>query len=115
MRGKRITAILLIGLLFIFTACASPVVTPPPKASNAAPNLTVQQAQGIVASAIRASTPVVRAPAGCFKAEFNYSSRQWIVTVWASEENSKKYLGYVYIVDDATGKLINPPPVLNPR
>jgi hypothetical protein len=115
MRIKRITATLLIGLLFTLTACASPAATPPPKASTSPPNLTAQQAQGIVVSAIQASTLIIRQSSCYFKTDFNYSNRQWMVTVWASEENSKIYAGAVYIVDDATAKLLNPPPVFTPK
>ena len=110
MRIKRITAILVIGLLFILTACASPMATPPPKTSTSPPNVTDQQAMGVVIAAIEASTPTIRQSSGYYKVDFNYSTRQWMVTVWASEGNSKKYAGRVYIVDDATGKVLNPPP-----
>jgi hypothetical protein len=33
--------------------------------------------------------------------------------VWKTKEDSEKYLGDVYIVDDATGKVLNPPPAYN--
>jgi hypothetical protein len=79
------------------------------------PNLTRSDAQGIVYSAIKASTPAIQQSAGWMGAEFNTSTRQWHVTVWKSEEDSKKYGGAVYIVDDATGKLLNPPPVYYPK
>jgi len=106
-RITLVTTILLLGLLFAFTACASPTETPP--------NFTAQQAIGIVAAATEASTPTIRASSRWFSSEFNYSTRQWMVTVWASEEDSKKYGGTVYIVDDATGKVLNPPPVYTPK
>jgi len=116
MRIKRITAILLIGLIFVLTACAGSTATPLPKSGTSPPNLTAAQAEGIVASAIRASTPDVQRSAVCFDSAFNYSNRQWMVTVWPSnEDESKQYLGYVYVVDDATGKLLNPPPVYTPK
>ena len=88
----------------------SPVYTPPTP-----PNFTASQANGIVAAAVSASTPAIRASSGWLHAEFNYSTRQWVVTVWPSEEDSKKYAGHTYLVDDATGKLVNPPPVYNPK
>ncbi len=79
------------------------------------PNLTATQALGIVGSALLASTPQTQQMSCWFKTEFNYSNRQWMVTAWASEEDSKKYYGSVYIVDDATGKVLNPPPVYTPK
>ena len=78
------------------------------------PNLTHTIARGIVSAAIDASTLPVRMSAGWYKSEFNYGTRQWMVTVWSSENASKQYLGAVYIVDDANGKLLNPPPMYNP-
>ena len=90
-----------------------PVYTPPTPPTP--PNLTASQAMGVVAAAIRASTPTVRASAGWYEGKFNYSSRQWMVEVWSSENASKQYLGHVYIVDDATGKVLNPPPVYTPK
>ena len=80
-----------------------------------APNLTAQQAQGIVVSAIHTSTEAIQQRSNWYRAEFNYSTRQWMITVWATEEDSKQYAGAVYIVDDATGKLLNPPPIYNPK
>lgn len=110
---KRITAILLIGVLFVLAACAT--ATPPPKTSTSPPNLTAQQAQGIVIAAVNASTPTIQQSSHWYKADFNFSTRQWMVTVWASEADSKQYAGSVYIVDDATGKLLNPPPIYIPQ
>ncbi|MGA7677700.1 MAG: hypothetical protein WCA51_04915 [Dehalococcoidia bacterium] len=86
--------------------------TPPPETSTSPPNLTGQQAMGVVIAATEASTYTIRQSSGWYKADFNFSTRQWMVTVWASEEDSKKYAGCVYIVDDATGKVLNPPPVV---
>lgn len=90
-----------------------PVYIPPTPPTP--PNLTASQAMGVVAAAIGASTPTVRASAGWFEGKFNYSSRQWMVEVWSSENASKQYLGHVYIIDDATGKVLNPPPVYTPK
>ena len=117
MRIIRITVLILIVLLFVFTSCTNSTATPTPKTYTppTAPNLTAQQAIGVVVAAIQASTPAVRASSGWFEAKFNYSSRQWTVEVWASENASKEYAGAVYIVDDATGKVINPPPVYTPK
>ena len=80
-----------------------------------APNLTAQQAQGVVISAINTSTVAIQERAHYYRTEFNYTTRQWMVTAWPSEEDSKQYAGAVYIVDDATGKLLNPPPIYNPK
>lgn len=108
MRIKRITMILVIGLLFVLTACSSPTATPP--------HLTAQQAQGLVIAAIEASTPAILLSSSVYETEFNYSNRQWMVTVWMSEQNRKnQYGGAVYNVDDATGKVLNPPPVYSPK
>ena len=115
MRIKRITAILLIGLLFVLTACDSPTATSQSKTSTYWPNLTAQQAQGLVIAAINASTPAIQYSSHWYSTQFNYSTRQWMVTVWASENASKEYAGAVYNVDDATGKVLNPPPVYNPK
>lgn len=84
-------------------------------ADVALPNLTAQQAQGIVVSAIYTSTVAIQRRSLYYQEAFNYSTRQWMVSVWSSEENSKIYAASVYIVDDATGKLLNPPPVYNPK
>jgi len=115
MRTKRITIILIIGLAFILTACVSPTTTRSPETNPIAPRLTAQQAQGIVIAAINASTYAIRTSSRYFQASFNYSNRQWMVTAWQSEEASKIYAGAVYIVDDTTGKLLNSPPVFNPK
>ncbi len=87
--------------------------TPPPNTSP--PNLTAQQAQGVVISAIHTSTVAIQQRSQYYREEFNYSTRQWMVTVWSSEEDSKQYAGSVYIVDDATGKVLNPPPIYTPK
>ncbi|MDP2731199.1 MAG: hypothetical protein Q8O55_12065 [Dehalococcoidales bacterium] len=109
-----VTAVLVLALGII--GC-SQTQTPPPKTYTppTPPNLTAQQAIGVVVAAIQASTPAVRASSGWFEAKFNYSSRQWTVEVWSSENASKEYAGAVYIIDDAAGKLTNPPPVYNPK
>lgn len=89
-----------------------PVYTPP---VYTPPNFTASQAMGVVVSAINASTPTIQRESGWFETKFNSSTRQWITTVWSSENASKEYAGAVYIVDDATGKLLNPPPVYTPK
>lgn len=117
--GVLISALL--ALVLLFAGCGGPKPTPtltptttPGPAST--PSLTSTQAMGLVAASLRAAASlIVRDSAGYFKAEFNYSSRQWVVTVWKTKEDSEKYLGDVYIVDDATGKVLNPPPAYNPK
>lgn len=87
-----------------------PVYTPPTP-----PNLTYSEARGVVAAATSASTPAIIRSSGWSKAEWYPSSRQWHVTVWSSKEDSEQYAGITYIVDDATGKVLNPPPVYTPK
>jgi hypothetical protein len=84
-------------------------------ADVALPKLTAQQAQGVVVSAIYTSTVAIQQRSHYYEVEFNYSTRQWMVTTWSSEEASKQFAGSVYIVDDATGKLLNPPPIYTPK
>ena len=79
------------------------------------PKITGQQAQDVVIAAIQSSTPTTQQSSGWYHAEFNYSTRQWMITVWASENASKQYAGMVYIVDDANGILLSPPPMYNPQ
>ena len=74
------------------------------------PNYTAQQAIGIVQAAIFGSVLSVRNQSGYYQSAFNYNTRQWIITTWAQQQWSTVYPGSVYLVDDATGKLLNPPP-----
>ena len=104
----------LVVLVLVLAFLASGIVDNP--ISNIArhvmpPHLTAQQAQGVVISAIHTSTEAIQQRSLYYQEEFNYSARQWMVTVWSSEEDSKQYAGAVYIVDDATGKVLNPPPI----
>ena len=114
-RNAIIAIVVAVVVLITGGSCAQKVseeyVEPMPKTYSA--NLNYEQAIGIVISAINASTPTIRASSGYCFAKFDSSSRQWYVTVWKSEEDSKKYAGAVYIVDDITGKILNPPPVYN--
>lgn len=115
-RRNAIIAIIVAAVVLITgDSCVQRVsekyVEPIPKTYSL--NFTAQQAIGIVVSAINASTPTIRASSGYYSAQFNSSSRQWRVTVWKSEEDSKKCAGATYIVDDVTGKILNPPPVYN--
>jgi len=105
----------LLSFVLLFTGCggAKPTGTLTPTQRASTPSLTASQAMGLVSTSLNAS--VLRGPAHWFKAEFNYTKRQWVVTVWNTKEDSEKYLGDVYIVDDATGKVLNPPPALNPK
>ncbi|MFC1962723.1 hypothetical protein ACFLWB_01825 [Chloroflexota bacterium] len=119
----RILGVLLLLLFMVvvdFTgltqSCSNARPTLPSKTTTPLPaNLTTSEARGVVFAAINASTLEVRQSSRWAKAKWYPSSRQWHVTVWPSKEASEKYSGFTYIVDDATRKVLNPPPIYNPK
>ena len=79
--------------------------TPTPR-----PLLSASQARGIAASCLRAAASApVRYSGVIFRSEY-LGSGKWAITVWRSEEAREKYLGDTYMVDEATGKVLNCPP-----
>jgi hypothetical protein len=87
--------------------------------SSYQPRFTEMQVGGLVESVLMASGDVrlyMLARDGSFDAELDVSRKQWIVTYWTAEEMQRNKsagrivnTGSVFIVDDITGKVLNPP------
>jgi hypothetical protein len=105
-----ITCILIVVVTAMTVACSHPRETTTVRYQ---PRLTVTQAKGLVVSALTNSgkgTLILLGQDGYFEWEFNQDTRQWIITVWADKSlHDGKHIGNVYLVDDATGKVLNPP------
>ena len=120
-RALRLIPFVAIAIMFL-TACEyiatpetrNPQYSPVSNPSTATkPSLTPSQANGLVFACLKAAASYsISTSAGWLSAEFNPANRQWIVSVWPSEEASKTYLGVTYLVDDATGEVLNCPPAL---
>ena len=106
----------LLGMAMFSMACnfdpnfLAPKLTAVPQTAVPQQNLTPTQASSLVASCITAAASYsVRSSAGYYQANYRSQSGQWIVTTWPTKEDSEQYLGHSYIVDDASGKVLNCP------
>lgn len=97
------------------TPTPTPAPTPTPTPTPAPPNLTAEQADWIVIDAI---SPNIPTSGFSFQTEFNPLNRQWHVTILETlsppitlpngQIARQSQWGHVYIVDDDTGKVLNP-------